>query len=77
MAGMFAPLEQTLATSEIVVQSAGDPEARLYYRFFPRTRVGGKYLCVIVKVRDEDAFVVTAYLTDQVKRGNVLWPQRR
>ena len=36
--------------------------------------VGGKHLCVVVKVRQEDAFVVTAYLTDRVKKGILLWP---
>jgi hypothetical protein len=76
MAGMEAALEQTLAAPEVIVQSSGDPEARLYYRFFSATRLGGKYLCVVVKVRGEDAFVVTAYLTDQVKKGKDLWPQR-
>ena len=77
MAEMKPALEQALMAPETVVQSAGDPEARLYYRFFPQTRVGGKYLCVVVKLGDEDAFVVTAYLTDQVKKGKVLWPQEQ
>ena len=39
--------------------------------------VGDKYLCVVVKVQAEDAFVVTAYMTDKVKKGNVLWPIER
>ena len=51
-----------------------DSEARLYYRFYVGTRVGDKYLCVVVKVQSADAFVVTAYLTDKVKKGNLLWP---
>ena len=29
--------------------------------------VGEKYLCVIVKFQDEEAFIVTAYFTDQIK----------
>ena len=52
-----------------------DPEARLYYRFYVGTQVGDKYLCVIVKVRDADAFVLTVYLTDKIKRGAQLWPK--
>jgi len=75
MAGMRMAVEETLAKPEVVVQSASDPEARLYYRFQARTVVGGKYLCAVVKLRDLDAFVVTAYLTDQVRRGSVLWQQ--
>jgi hypothetical protein len=39
------------------------------------TRVGNKYLAVVVKVQETDAFVVTAYLTDKVKSGKLLWPK--
>ena len=53
-----------------------DPQASLYYRFYLGTRVGDKWLCVVVKVSGEDAFVVTAYLTNKPKRGVVLWPQK-
>jgi len=40
------------------------------------TRVGDKYLSVVVKVQPADAFVVTAYMTDKVKAGKVLWPRK-
>ena len=46
-----------------------DPEVRLYYRFYFRTVAGGKYLCVVVKVGQSGAFVLTAYLTKRVKKG--------
>ena len=70
---MERAIEETLVRPELVVQSRSDSEAHLYYRFYPQTRVGGKYLCVAVKAKDADAFVLTAYLTDTVKRGEVLW----
>ena len=76
MLGMPAAVEETLAGPEIAAQSFNDPEARLYYRFYHRTVVGGKYLCAVVKVKGDDAFVVTAYLTDQVKRGTALWQRK-
>jgi len=76
MAGMRRAVEETLEGPEVVVQSFSDPEARLYYRFYHRTVVGGKYLCAVVKLRGDDAFVVTAYLTDQVKRGTVIWQRK-
>jgi hypothetical protein len=66
-------IEETLLRPQRVVRSRSDEEVRLYYRFYPETRVGGKFLCVVVKVRAEDAFVVTAYLTDKVKEGESLW----
>ena len=49
-------------------------QANLYYRYYVGTMVGDKYLCVVVKVLPADAFVLTAYLTDKVKRGVQLWP---
>jgi hypothetical protein len=76
MVGMLRAVEETLGAPEVVVQSASDPEARLYYRFYPQTLVGGKYLCTVVKVKADDAFVVTAYLTDQVKKGTVVWRRK-
>ena len=73
MAGMGEALEQTLAAPEVVIRSRVDPKAHLYHRFYFGTRVGDKYLCVVVKVRDDDAFVLTAYLTDKIRRGEVIW----
>jgi hypothetical protein len=76
MTEMRPGVEETLESPDVVVQSLSDPEARLYYRFYARTLVGGKHLCVVVKLRGDDAFVVTAYFTDQVKRGTVLWQRK-
>jgi hypothetical protein len=77
MIRMRPRIADTLAKPERVVESLSDAQARLYYRFYLGTKVGDKHLCVVVKVLDADAFVVTAYLTDKVKRGKVLWPRER
>jgi len=68
-------IHQTLARPERVIESLSDPQARLYYRCYVGTRIGNKHLCVVVKVIEADAFVVTAYLTDKVKKGRQLWPR--
>ncbi len=73
MAQMREAVEETLRAPEIVIESLSDPAARLYYRFYHRTIVGGKHLCAVVKILAEDAFLVTAYLTDRVKEGRVIW----
>ncbi|MFZ4677003.1 MAG: hypothetical protein ACOYM4_15155, partial [Nodosilinea sp.] len=39
--------------------------AHPYYR--EGTIAGDKWLCVVVKYLDNDAFVITAYLTDKLK----------
>lgn len=73
MAGMEPKIAETLRDPERVIQSRSDDEARLYYRFYTDAPVGEKFLCVVVKVRREDAFILTAYLTDRIKRGDVIW----
>lgn len=75
MVGMQSAIEQTLVHPERVVESIADPQAHLYYRYYVGTRVGDKYLCVVVKVGEADAFVLTAYLTDRIRHGVTLWPR--
>lgn len=73
MAAQRESIIQTLKEPDLVVQSLSDEEAHLYYRFYQKLLVGDKYLCVVVKFKTNDAFVVTAYFTDKPKRGDVLW----
>jgi hypothetical protein len=73
MKGMMRQIRETLLEPQEVVQSSSDKQAQLYYRFYIGTKVGDKYLCVVVKVFMRDAFVLTAYLTDSIKKGDVVW----
>ena len=74
MAAMEPALVETLSEPQFVFRSRTDAASELSYRFYTRTKVGDKWLCVIVKYAADDAFVVTAYLTDQLKKGTQLWP---
>ena len=74
MAGLEQAVAETLRRPEAVVASRTDPAVALAYRYYYGTRVGDKWLCVVVKSGEEDAFVITAYLTDTVKKGERLWP---
>ena len=74
MRGMEPALEETLRDPTWVIESRTDSPVRLNYRFCTGTRVGDKWLCVVVKYAAADAFVVTAYLTDRPKRGKQIWP---
>lgn len=60
----------------LVRRSRSDSNARLFYEYYAKTLVGGKWLCVVVKYNESDAFVVTAYLTDKPKAGEDLWPKK-
>ncbi len=67
---------ETLAKPTLVIQSRSDASAELSYRYYLGTQVGDKWLCVVVKYSLDDAFVLTAYLTDQPKKGEQLWPKK-
>ena len=73
MVGMEDAIEATLLAPQYVIQSRSDEQARLYYRHHENTRVGDKYVCVVVKFIENDAFVLTAHLTDTVKKGEQRW----
>jgi hypothetical protein len=70
MKGMEARIAETLMQPQQVIESLSNTDARLYYRFYIGTRVGNKNLCVVIKVLAKEAFVITAYLTDTIKKGN-------
>lgn len=74
MAGLEQAIAATLRAPSLVIQSLSDPASALHYRFYLGTRVGDKWLCVVVKFSTLDTFVLTAYLTDKPKRGTQLWP---
>ena len=76
MQGLEQAIEDTLLTPARVVQSLSDPGARLYYRYYVGSVAGDKFLCVVVKfdIDTDDAFVLTAYLTDEIKKGTEIWP---
>ena len=73
MADMESAMEATLREPEKVIQSRTDESVALCYRSYYGTIVGDKWLCVVVKYMDDDAFIITAYLTDTVKQGDLLW----
>ena len=76
MKGLAAEIERVLIQPQLVRLSRSDAAVRLFYEFYAQTIVGGKWLCVVVKYGENDAFVVTAYLTDKPKTGEDLWPTK-
>jgi hypothetical protein len=76
MADLEQALAETLRHPTHVVRSRTDRQMELSYRYCYGTRVGDKWLCVVVKCAIDDAFVVTAYLTDRLKKGEQLWPTK-
>jgi hypothetical protein len=76
MKAMGEEIGRVLLQPQLVRRSRSDEAVRLYYEFYAQTIVGGKWLCVVVKYAENDAFVVTAYLTDKPRAGEDLWPTK-
>ena len=50
MRGMREETIRTLEAPAEVRVSRSDPSVRLFYEFFSQTRIGRKWLCIVVKV---------------------------
>ncbi len=68
-------ISETLQNPEQVRVSRTDKNVILYYRYYTQTIVKNKWLCVVVKNLKNDALILTAYLTDRIKKGEILWLQ--
>ena len=67
-------VQETLADPDEVRMSQEDPSTVIiYYRWFWNTPVGSRYVRVVVKLLLGDAFVLTAHVTDNIRRGERVW----
>jgi hypothetical protein len=73
MRGQENMLAETLLEPDMVIKSQSDDTVLLFHRFYERLAIGDKYLCVVVKYAEAIVFIITAYFTDKVKSGEVLW----
>ena len=73
LVGLERELERTLQLPDCVFQSLSDPSVHLYYRPYRHSTLDEKLLCVVVKFGDSDAFILTAYMTNAIKKGTELW----
>ena len=76
MFGQIDKIENTLLNPDIIVRSRIDPQVELFYRYYSATLIAEKYLCVVVKLLDDDLFIITAYFTDTIKGGEILWERK-
>ena len=55
-----------------VKRSRRDKDVLLYYRYYSDI-FNGKYLLVVVKKGRERSFILTCYITDEIRKGDALW----
>lgn len=76
MFGQIEKIQDTLSNPDVSVRSRTDSDVELFYRHYNDTPVTEKYLCVVVKVLVGNLFIITAYFTDTIKGGEVLWEKK-
>jgi hypothetical protein len=76
MIAQHEKIKETLLSPYQIMQSRTDDAVELFYRDYQNTPVTRKYLCVVVKISPDDAFIITAFFTDTVKKGQTLWRSR-
>jgi hypothetical protein len=69
-------VQETLIDPENIVRSKSDTQVELFYKYYPSTPVTNKHMCIVVKVLKDDAFIITAYFTDTIKKGEILWKKK-
>ena len=73
MEGQLDKLEEVLQEPDVIFRSQRDPTVHVYQKHYPATPVTEKYLLVAVKVEENDAFILTAFFTDTIKKGARVW----
>lgn len=76
MSNQIRKIENTLLNPDVVVRSKTDYDVELFYQHYDSTPVTEKYLCIVVKKFEGNSFIVTAYFTDTIKKGEVLWKKK-
>lgn len=73
MIDMQDKIHETLNNPDYIIKSNFDERVRLYNKFYITRQFGGKYLCVVVKFDDNDAFILTSYIINKLPEGELLW----
>jgi len=62
-------VRRALSDPDVVVKEKVDPSVYLYYR-----RYRAEYfVCVVVKHLNGEGYIITAYITDRIKRGEIVY----
>ena len=71
MAGLEIIVQETIENPETIRQSHGYPDVYLFYKSTKPKR----WICAVVKRLNDEGFLITAYLTDAIKEGVIIWPK--
>lgn len=73
MHGELEKIDEVLKNPDEVRISVGDTMVLLFYKLYPKTKVTSKFLSVAVKSLNDEGFIITAFFTDKMKKGETIW----
>jgi len=66
-------IKETLTSPNEIRESLKDKSIWIYYKKYSKTPVTQKYMLVVVKVLNNEGEVITAFFTDRIKKGEIIW----
>lgn len=69
--GILEELKGAIEDPELIKRSVYNENVMLFYRYYGHIIYEGKYMCVVVRL--DEGSIVTAYITDRIKKGEVVW----
>lgn len=71
MANQESKIKETLSNPESIKRSVSSNQVVIYYKYYPKTPVTSKHLAVVVNTKE--SFIISAYFTDRIKKGELVW----
>jgi hypothetical protein len=71
MAGREDDVQEALAKPDEIRQSRSDDSVYLFYKSYRRRR----WVCAVSRKINAEGFLITAYPTDAIKEGRLIWPE--
>jgi len=71
MSGLETEVKKALEKPEEIRQSKSDSAVYLFYK----EQKPGRWVCAVVKKFNKKGFLITAYLTNNIKEGAKIWPK--
>jgi molybdopterin synthase catalytic subunit len=69
-------IKETIMNPDEIRESTHDPSVLLFCKLYGETPVTEKYLLVVIETQNREGFIVTAFFTDRVKKGGVMWKKK-
>jgi len=70
-------IKESLVNPDEIRESERSPQIWLFYKLYAKTPVTQKFMLVVVQVKDGEGFIVTAFFTDKIKKGDIIWKKNQ